>query len=172
MGKMKTVEIYIGTDLRGSARGNGKVIYIMRTFLQNSQNHESKPAVRADGDATESHMVLLALRDALARIKYACEVVVHTECTYVAAAVNNMWPATWRDNDWKTARGQVKDQELWQDILHELEDTGHILKAVSGKHEFCNWMRSNMPHLAANTNAFTAVEQKVVNLVNDRMPVR
>ena len=114
-------------------------------------------------------MILLALRDALKRIKYACEVVIYTECTYVAAAVNNMWPVAWRDNNWQTARGQAKDQELWQDILHELEDTGHILKAVSGKHEFCDWMRSNMPHLTADTKAFTMVEQKVVNLVNDRM---
>ena len=169
---MKTVEIYIGTDLRGPARGTGKVIYIMRTLLQSDQYYESQPAVRSEEDATESHMVLLALRDAIKRINYACEVVIYMECTYVAAAVNNMWPVAWRDNNWQTARGAAKDVDLWQDILYELEVAGHILKAVSGKHEFCDWMRSNMPRLAANTNAFTAVEQKVVSLVNDRMPVR
>lgn len=167
---LKTVEIYIGTDLRGPARGEGKVIYIMRTSLKNGQNHESRPAVRAEDPATESRLVLLALRDALMRIVYACEVVVYTECTYVAAAVNNMWPAVWQKSNWINARGQqVKDWCLWECILQELDETGHILRAVPGKHEFSAWMRCNMPHLTADKESFTAVEPREVNLVSYRI---
>lgn len=167
---MKTVEIYIGTDLRGPAQGEGKTIYIMRTHRQNGQDHESKPAIRAEDNATESRLVLLALWDALQRFVYACDVVIYTECSYVAAAINNMWPDTWRENGWINARGQqVKDWGLWQMILQELEETGHIIKAVPGKHEFSKWMRCNIPNLPAEMDAFTAVEPKELNLVNDRI---
>lgn len=170
MENMKTVEIYIGTDLRGPAKGEGKVIYIMRTLRRNRQVHESMPAVRAEYPATESRLVLLALRDALLRILYACEVVVYTECTYMAAAINNMWPAGWQKNNWINARGQqVKDWYLWECIMQELEAAGHILRAVSGKHEFSAWMRYSIPHLAADKESFTAIEQKNLNLVSDRI---
>ena len=167
---MRLVEIFIGTDLRGPAQGEGKAIYIMRTLRQDGRNHESRPAIRAEDPATESRLVLLALRDALMRIKYACEVVVYTECTYAAAAINNMWPAGWKENNWVNARGQqVKDWHLWERILWELEDAGHILRAVPGKHEFSVWMRCNIPRLAADKESFTEVEPKELNLVSDRI---
>lgn len=167
---MKTVEIYIGTDLKGPARGEGKTIYIMRTHRQNGQPYESLPAIRAVDDTTESGLILRSLWNALQRLKYACDVVVYTECSYVAAAINNMWPAVWRQNNWITARGQqVKDWGIWQMILQELEETGHIIKAVPGKHEFSNWVRCFLPELAADKNGFTEVEPKELNLVSDRI---
>lgn len=167
--KMKIVEIYVGTDLRGPARGEGKTIYIMRTHMNNGKDHESKPAIRAAEDVTESRLVLLALFDALKRIKYACEVVIYTECTYIVASINNMWPAAWQKNDWKTARGQAKDSDLWQWILEELEESGHELRAVSGKHEFSNWMRCFLPGLVADRKGFSVIEPKELNLVSDRI---
>ena len=89
-----TVEIYIGTTLRGSARGIGKGMYIMRARLADGRVHERMAAVEMDG-ATESRLALYCLRDSLARFQYACDVRVHTECTYVAAAVTRRWPAAW-----------------------------------------------------------------------------
>lgn len=142
----------------------------MKTHKRDGSEHESCPAVRASDDATESRLVLLALLDALRRIKYACNVVVHTECTYIAAAINQMWPAVWRENSWMTARGQqAKDRVLWENILIELEEAGHILKAVPGKHEFSNWVRCNLPYLEAGKAAFSEVVPKELDLVSDRM---
>lgn len=142
----------------------------MRTDRRNGQPHESRPAVRADDPATEGRLVLLALRDALMRMVYACEVVVYTECTYAAAAINNMWPVEWRENGWQTARGQqAKDADIWRGILQELDEAGHILRAVPGKHEFSVWMRCNLPHLVADLESFTAVEPKELNLVSVRI---
>ena len=167
---MKTVEIYIGTDLRGPAKGEGKVIYIMRMRRQKRKDHESQPAIRAVDDVTESCLILYALWDALQRFNFACDVVIYTECSYVAAAINNMWPDAWRENSWRNARGQqVKNWGLWEMILRELEETGHTIRAVPGKHEFSNWMRCNIPNLPAEKDVFTAVEPKELNLVSDRI---
>ena len=148
---MKSVEIYIGTTLRGSAKGIGKGIYIMRAHLAEDRVHEKMAAVEIDG-ATESRLSLYCLRDSLARFLYACEVTVYTECTYVAAAINSRWPESWREKDWMTGRGaRVKDAGLWRDILWHLEDTGHTIHAVPGKHEFGDWMRVNLRVYAPGT---------------------
>ncbi len=134
------------------------MMYIMRTDRENGSPYESRPAIMEVNEATENRLVLYALKDALQRLAYACDVVIFTESHYVAAAINNMWPAAWRTNDWMTARGPAKDSGLWAAIMEELDEAGHILRAEPGTHEFCAWMRSNMPHLAADVRAFTAVE--------------
>lgn len=166
---MKPVEIYIGTTLRGSARGIGKGMYIMRARLAGDRAYEKMSAVEIDG-GTESRLVLYCLRDSLARFRYACEVSVYTECTYVAAAVNSRWAEGWKGNGWTTGRGsRVKDAGLWRDILWQLEDTGHTLRAVAGKHEFSGWMRANLPRLYAPRDIFGEVGDGALNPVDDRI---
>ena len=165
---MKPVEIYIGTTLRGSARGVGKGMYIMRARLAGDRVYEKMAAVEIDG-GTESRLVLYCLRDSLARFRYACEVEVHTECTYVAAAVNSRWAEGWKGNGWTTGRGaRVKDAGLWRDILWHLEDTGHTLRAVAGRHEFSGWMRANLPRLYAPRDIFGEVSGEALNPVGYR----
>lgn len=162
---MKSVEIYIGTTLRGSAKGVGKGMYIMRARLADGRAHERMAAVEIDG-GTESRLALYCLRDSLARFRYACEVEVHTECTYMASAINSRWAEAWKGNGWTTGRGgRVKDAGLWRDILWQLEETGHILRAVAGKHEFSSWMRTNLPRLYAPRDIFGEVAMEALNPV-------
>lgn len=164
---MKEVEIYIGTTLRGSGKGIGKGMYIMRARLAEGRVHERMAAVEIDG-GTESRLVLYCLRDSLARFRYACGVSVYTECTYVAA-VNNRWAEGWKGTGWTTGRGaRVKDAGLWRDILWHLEDTGHTLRAVAGRHEFSGWMRANLPRLYAPRDIFGEVGDGALNPVGYR----
>lgn len=74
---MKTVDIYIGTTLRGSAKGIGRGIYIMQSRMPDGRVYEKKAAVEIDG-GTESRLVLYCLRDSLARFQFACKVTVYT----------------------------------------------------------------------------------------------
>lgn len=165
---MKGVDIYIGTTLRGSAKGTGKGMYIMRAGLADGRVHERMAAVEIDG-ATESRLALYCLRDSLARFRYACEVAAYTECTYMAAAINSHWPEGWREAGWMTGRGaKVKDAGLWRDVLWQLEDTGHTLRAVAGRHEFSSWMRANLPRLYAPRDIFGEVSGEALNPVGYR----
>lgn len=164
---MRAAEIYLGTTLRGSAKGTGKGIYIMQSRLADGKIYEKKAAVEIGG-ATESRLVLYCLRDSLSRFQYACEVTVYTECTYIAAAINSRWAEAWREKDWVNGRGkQVKDPGLWRDILWHLEDTGHVLQAVAGKHEYSSWMRVNLPRLYAPRDVFGEVGEAALNPGND-----
>lgn len=166
---MRLVEIYIGTSLRGSAKGTGKVLYMLRSKRKNGEDHEKKAITERD-DATESHLVLYGLRDALRRTNFACEVVVYTECAYVAAAINNKWYCAWQENNWQNGRKKpVKDADLWRDILEVLEDTGHEMSAKPGKNEFSAWMQGNIPRIHANKDTFTDIEEITPNLVSDKM---
>lgn len=163
---MRAAEIYIGTTLRGSAKGTGKGMYIMQSRTADGKIYEKKAAVELGG-ATESRLALYCLRDSLSRFRYACEVTVHTECTWVASALGSRWAEAWRERDWTNGKGKrVKDPGLWRDILWHLEDTGHVLRAVSGKHEFSSWMRLNLPRLYAPRDVFGEVDEKALNFVN------
>ena len=46
---MRTVEIYVGTTLRGSGKGVGKGMYIMQSRMPDGRVHEKKAAVEIDG---------------------------------------------------------------------------------------------------------------------------
>ena len=84
--ELKVVDIFIGTTLRGSAKGSGRVMYIMRTTRKNGSDYEAAPQIAEYDDTTESESVLRAIRDALQRLHYACTVVIHTECSNAALA--------------------------------------------------------------------------------------
>ena len=157
---MQTVEIFIGTSLRGPAKGVGRVMYLMRTKLKSGADKESAPEIAEYDNATESRLVLYAIRDAIGRLKYACKVVIHTECEYVAAAIEQHWPEAWQENAWKSSKGkEVKDAVLWSMILQDLEESGHELTAERGKHEWSQWMQWNMPITKAYKDTFYKVEK-------------
>ncbi|MCM1190646.1 MAG: hypothetical protein NC541_15305 [bacterium] len=122
------------------------------------RDYEADPNIAAYENATESSLVLHALRDALQRLKYACEVVVHTDCSYIAAAIGQGWPEVWAGKNWKNSRGEeVKDSVLWDMILEELEEGGHILRVEKGKHEYRNLMRWKLQMVAAYRDVFMPV---------------
>lgn len=143
---LQTVDIYIGTSLHGPARGTGKVMYIMRAKLPSGKDHESAPEAGEYDDTTEGRLVLCSIRDALQRLNYACRVVVHTECNYVAAAITQHWPERWKVSGWRNSHGEeVKDAILWEMILQETKESGHELEAEAGKHEYSGWIAWQLP---------------------------
>lgn len=134
----------------------------MKTLKQNGEPKETDPAIAEYDDATESRLTLYALRDALTHMNYACELVIHTECNYVAAAISQHWPQAWQENSWRNSKEkEVKDAELWAQILEELEESGHILEAECKKHTWSEWMRFNLPLKRALKNMFTRIPKEV-----------
>lgn len=105
--ELKAVDIFIGTTLRGSAKGSGRVMYIMRTKRKNGSDYEAAPQIAEYDDTTESASVLYAI--------------------------------------------------LWEMVLQQIEDGGHILLAESEKHEYAEWMRFNLPLKRALKDIFAAV---------------
>lgn len=135
----------------------------MRTKRSNGTDHESLPSVAEYTQVTEGRLVLLALRDALQRMNYACRVTIYTESAYIAGAVNNCWPQAWAGNGWKNAKGkEVQDKELWSRILELAGEAGHELAVEAGAHEFVPWMRWQMPLAEAYPEVFSEIEERPV----------
>ena len=165
---MKQVDIFITAGIRGPARGTGRVMYIMKTKRKNGDDYESLPSVTESDNATEGRLVLLAIRDALQRMNYACTITIHTESTYIANAVNNHWLESWEQHSWRNAKDkEVQDSILWSQIYQTLEETGHELSAERGPHEFTHWMRFQMQIADAYKDIFSEVREKQVRFVHD-----
>jgi len=132
----------------------------MKTELTNGKEHESKPAIMELMEGTQHRLVLYAIRDALQRLNFACKVVIHTESAYVASVFDQGWLAKWSDHGWRTSKGEeVKDSVLWSQILQEIEENGHDVTAVSGKHEFSEWMHWKIELAHGLTNGFSELKE-------------
>jgi len=137
----------------------------MRTKRKNGADYESRPSVAEFDNVTEGRLVLLALRDAVQRLNYACSVTLYTESTYIASALENHWLEKWERSGWKSARGkEIRDSILWSRIYQLLDETGHELSAIPGSHEYAHWMRWQMQIAGAYKDIFSEVKEKRLTL--------
>lgn len=131
----------------------------MKCLRANGREHEKKAQIAEFDEATESRLVLCGIRDALQRLRFGCEVVIHTECCYIAGAIRQNWPAEWEKKNWKNCRGEeVKDGILWSQIWQDVTEEGHVLRAEEGKHEYSSLMRYKMHLVPAYKDVFTEIK--------------
>ena len=99
-----------------------------------------------------------ALINALKHFKGQCTIDLYTNDSQFAAVLINDWMTGWKENGWKNSKEkEVKNAELWEIILQELEEAGHTLEAEPGKHEWSEWMRWNLSLIKPLKNVFTKV---------------
>ena len=77
-------------------------------------NGHRKELSGGDGETTNNRMEMMAVIIALETLKRPCDVVVHTDSTYVMKGMTE-WLAGWKSRGWKTAGKQpVKNVDLWE----------------------------------------------------------
>lgn len=65
-------------------------------------------------ETTNNRMEMMAVIRALETLKRSCDVVIHTDSTYVMKGMTE-WLAGWKSRGWKTASKQpVKNVDLWE----------------------------------------------------------
>jgi len=103
--------IEIWTD--GACRGNpgpGGWGALMRSGGHVRELHGGEP------DTTNNRMELTAVIEALAAVKRAGQIVVHTDSQYVRLGITE-WMAQWKRRGWKTSDNKpVKNLDLWQKL--------------------------------------------------------
>lgn len=73
-------------------------------------------------ETTNNRMEMLAIIEGLRALKEPCRVTVYSDSAYVVNAINQRWIAGWKRNGWKTSgKTPVKNQDLWQALLAEME---------------------------------------------------
>ena len=110
----KTVEIW--TD--GACSGNPGPGGWGSVLLYNGHRREMSGG---EASTTNNRMELMAVIRSLEALKRPCEIVLHTDSTYVMKGMTE-WLAQWKKRGWRTAdRKPVKNIELWQ----RLEEAQH-----------------------------------------------
>ena len=85
-------------------------------------NGKEKEISGGEANTTNNRMELLAVISALKMLKEPCEVALYSDSQYVVGAFVNDWIRAWQRNGWKTAgKTEVKNIDLWEDLLAVLE---------------------------------------------------
>jgi len=83
--------------------------------LLRSGNHQ-RELFGGEAATTNNRMELQAVIQALKVLKRPCQVVVHTDSTYVQKGMSE-WLANWKCRQWRTAdKKPVKNADLWQQL--------------------------------------------------------
>ena len=98
---------------------------------------EEKEIFGGEPGTTNNRMELTAVIEALATLKYDCEVTVHTDSQYVQKGITE-WIHGWKARGWKTAaKTPVKNADLWR-----------RLDALAAKHRVqWTWVRGHSGHV-------------------------
>lgn len=71
---------------------------------------------------TNNRMELTAVIEALASLKYPCEVVLTSDSKYIIDAVQKGWAKKWKANNWmRTKKDKAMNPDLWEKLLTLLE---------------------------------------------------
>ena len=84
-------------------------------------------------DTTNNRMELTAAVRALEALKEPCEVVVHTDSSYIHNAFSQRWIDRWQVNGWRTAsKDPVENMDLWLQLLEAVAPHQITWKKVKG----------------------------------------
>lgn len=131
--KMEKVKIYTDGACSGNPGIGGWAVAII-------QNNNCKTFTGNEKTTTNNAMELIAVLKALQiilndKIKNA---VIFSDSAYVCNAINNGWLLNWRNNGWRTQKGEeIKNLDLWQwalQFLFECKEIGlHVeIKKIKG----------------------------------------
>ena len=111
---MKSVAIYTDGACRGNPGPGGWGVLLRYARHQ-------RQLFGGEAETTNNRMELMAAIKALASLKEACEVVLHTDSTYVLKGMTEWMPA-WKSRGWQTAaKKPVKNVDLWQRLDKEVQ---------------------------------------------------
>ena len=134
------VNLYIKVSIKGPKRKSGAYQYLLNAETSKGP-HEVTELKTVEEDTTAHHLTLLALEEALGRMKKPSELHIYLEDKYVAGAIQQGWVHNWQQSGWVNAKGKpVADAELWKHIMELLEEHLYDIH-VDEEHEYTKWMR-------------------------------
>ena len=137
---MKQIEIY--TD--GACSGNPGVGGYGAVLIYNNKRKEISGA---EEQTTNNKMEIMAVLKAISLVKEPCEIKIYSDSAYVVNAFLNGWIDNWKQNGWRNSgKDEVKNKELWQQLLEKLEP--HKVSWVKVKGHADNELNNRCDELA------------------------
>lgn len=139
---MKTVKIYIETSFAGPVVKDGK--YAAALVFTKSDGDASRFLTGEEKESTFNRLTLLAMAEALGRMKEKCRIIMYTENAYVKNMIEQDNPERWRRAEWKKAAGTtVQNKDLWELFL-ERADKQEIEVRFSKYNEYKETLKAIM----------------------------
>lgn len=140
---MKTVKIYIETSFAGPVVKDGKYAVAL-VFTKAGGDSATRILTGEEEKSTFNRLTLLAMAEALGRMKEKCHIIMYTENAYVKNMIEQDNPERWRRAEWKKAAGTtVQNKELWELFL-EQADKQEIEVRFSKHNEYKETLRAIM----------------------------
>lgn len=122
---MKSVKIYIGTQLKGPCVKDGRYAAVVEYISR--AGPVTREVVGMEEGTTYYRSVLLAVVKSLKILNVECSATIYTDCVFVKNTVERGNPEAWKRAEWKKPDGEeVKNKELWQQFaeLQEVHEIG------------------------------------------------
>lgn len=138
---MDNIDIYIYSSIKGNSRKDGKFIYILETLTgKGPATLTGKPKKVTEVTGYQSE--LLALGEALKRIKKPCGIKVHASNMTLLTVLQNGWYKKWAETGYKNSKGEdVSYADEWR-LFNDQLGGSSITDAVADKHTYSSWMES------------------------------
>jgi len=111
---MKKVKIYTDGACSGNPGPGGWGAILM-------YGDAKKELSGGEAMTTNNRMELVSVISALEALREPCDVELFTDSQYVANAINLGWLESWQKKGWKRKGGDVKNPDLWMQLLPLLE---------------------------------------------------
>lgn len=146
---MKKATIYTETTIKGPAVKDGAYCAAIEYILKNGKPYE-KYYTGNEENTTYHRCALQAILLGLSRFKEKCEIDVVTEDVLIANLIQKNQPEKWERQEWKNSKKtQVKNKELWQQFLEEL-NKHKITVTLSKINPYREKMREEMGRVLKN----------------------
>ncbi|MBR2805887.1 MAG: hypothetical protein IKE18_03805 [Oscillospiraceae bacterium] len=134
------VNIYVDTTIKAPSRGPGKSIYLIECPKHPDNVVKGFSKLQ---DTTEDALTLLTIIKALQRFTKKATISIFTKCNGVYHAINTGRCFTYKEDDWKNAKGQqIKNAELWDLLIENL--ARHEWSITQADHSFMEYMRTEL----------------------------
>lgn len=138
---LKRVNLYIASSVRGPGRRKGSCGYVLECPDRPPSAKNPMAATIYAGETTAHGSLLLALCEALGRVRSECILTVYTDSPYIASALEK-WLPVWKKSGFLTGKGKpVADIENWKKASDLLNAAGGPdgVRLVAA-HEWRNWL--------------------------------
>jgi len=139
---MKHADIFITHNMVSLKAGYAAYVYVI--LADTSRGEATCGEFGTGQDVTVNRINLLALRSALKHFHKPAEITVYTDSSTVAGAFNCDNIKSWRENNFKTARGRpLANADLWRGVS-DLSRI-HLINAVQARrHVYSNWAEDEL----------------------------
>ncbi|MCL2247905.1 MAG: ribonuclease HI [Oscillospiraceae bacterium] len=111
---MKNVTIYTDGACSGNPGPGGWGAILM-------YGGREKEISGGETSTTNNRMELTSVISALKALKEPCKVNLYTDSQYVSNAINLGWLESWQKKGWKRKGGEVKNPDLWTQLVPLLD---------------------------------------------------